>query len=279
MNILDKYTEIMQKEAELKASTANDQNVQCLPLERPQQIYNITKRIMEITKNSTVLRSGNITGGLTKDFIAFESDGAHTNLVRALAKYALDSRYGWDNSPPNYSRSEIDEAIIIHDLPENITGDIPDNRNRDEAKKNRIENEYFDKIFNTYPPSQYPHCWNIKNLLQEMQEKTSPEGRIIYVADKVSAVLMMLHYDWLKLYPSIAPNDPKISKVNLGERVLCEVQSDGTILLSELWTVDFLFGRNMIQYDDTGFFLAILVMATLCTRGKWYLWREAQYLS
>ena len=278
MNIIDQYIEIMQKEAALRANQTEDHSTCCLPLEQPQQMYNITKRIMEITQNSTILRSGNITGGLTKDFIAYESDGGHTNLVRSLVKYALDSRYGWGNSPHNYDRLIIDEAITIHDLPENVTGDIPDNRNRDEAKKNRIENKYFDDLMATYPPSQLPYYWKIKQLLREMQDKSSLEGRILYVADKVSTILMMLYYDQVELYPSISPNSPKISKASREEREFCEVQQDGTILLSELWTVDFLYGRNIAQYDDTGFFLAVLVMMTLIIRGEWYDWREAQYI-
>ena len=130
----------------------------------------------------------------------------------------------------------------------------------------------------TYPPSQLPYYWEIKQLLREMQDKSSLEGRILYVADKVSAILMMLYYDQVELYPSISPNSPKISKASREEREFCEVQQDGTILLSELWTVDFLYGRNIAQYDDTGFFLAVLVMMTLIVRGEWYDWRETQYI-
>ena len=278
MSILEQYEDIMQKEAKLRASTLKEYSARYLPLERPHQMHKITKRILEITQNSTVLRSGNITSGITKDFTAFESDGAHTNLVRSLVKYALDSYCGWGYSTRNYSRFEMDEAATIHDLPENITGDIPDNRNRDEAEKNRIENAYFEDLMTTYPPSQSPHCWKIKRLLREMQDKSSFEGRILYVADKLSAILMMLHYDRAQLYPSINPSDPRISKASREEREFCEVQQDGTILLSELWTVDFLYGRNIVQYDDTGFFLSVLVMATLIVRGEWYSWREAQYV-
>jgi hypothetical protein len=89
---------------------------------------------------------------------------------------------------------------------------------------------------------------------------------------------MILYYDSIGLYPSIAPNDPRLAKISHQEKEFCEVLQDGTILLSELWTADFLYGRNIVQYDDTGFFLAVLILATLCTRGEWYDWREIQYL-
>ena len=272
MGILKEYTRIMQKETALKTSRLY------LTKAQPRQLYNITKRIMEITRNSTILRSGNVTGRLTKESMAFESDGAHTNLVRSLVKYALDLHYGWGNSTPEYYRSEIDEAITIHDLPENITGDIPDNRDRNEAEKIRLENEYFDRFMNTYTSSEFLHCQKIRKLLQEMQERSSFEGRILYVADKISAVLMMLYYDSIGLYPSIAPDDSRLAKISHQEKEFCEVLQDGTILLSELWTADFLYGRNIVQYDDTGFFLAVLILATLYTRGEWYDWREMQYL-
>lgn len=273
MNILNECTSIMQKETELKTG----KNISSIMVQLP-QIYNVVERIIEITKNSTILRSGNNTGKLTNDSIAFESDGAHTNLVRSLVKYALDIYYGWGKSTPEYYRSEIDEAITIHDLPENITGDIPDNRNRNEIEKNRIEDEYFDKLMNTYSSLEFLHYRKIKKLLQEMRKKTSFEGRILYVADKLSAILMMLYYDSIGLYPSIAPEDPRLSKITQEEKGFCEIHRDGTILLSELWTIDFLYGRNIVQYDDTGFFLAVLVLATLQMRGEWYDWRKAQYI-
>ena len=111
-----------------------------------------------------------------------------------------------------------------------------------------------------------------------MQEKSSPEGRTLYTADKVSAIIMMLCYDKLGLYPGVRPSDKSIAKVDRTEVGFCKKQSNGKILLSELWTVDFLYGREIVQYDDTGYFLAILVMATLLIHGKWYDWREAQYL-
>lgn len=277
MALLSTYEQIMLKEAALKDLDIDKFIARHLPLAQPRHIFDITKRIIEIALNSTVIRSGNITSALTNDSMAFESDGAHTNLVRSLVKYAMDIHYGWGNSSQDYDRFEIDEAITLHDLPENLTGDIPDNRNRDEAKKAQIENHYFDRIITTYVGPQSSHRLKIRQLLQEMQDKTSFEGRMLYVADKVSAILMMLCYDRIKLYPSVHPDDPSITKVNREEISLCEKQQNGNILLSELWTVDFLYGRNIVQYDETRFFLAILVMATLWVRGEWYGWREAQY--
>ena len=278
MDILEIYEQIMHDEAVFRAMRTDDPCDHYLPLERPAMMRDITLRIMEIAKSSTVLRSGNITGKLTKSNIAFESDAAHTNLVQALVKYALDSRYGWGISPPNYDRTEIHEAIMLHDLPENETGDIPDNRNRDEAEKNKIEKAYIDRFLAKYSLAHHTHCWNIKKLLREMQDKSSIEGRTLYVADKVAAIIMMLYYDKMGLNPRVSPTDETLAKVSQIEIDLCHREPGGKILLSELWTVDFLYGREIVNYDDTGFFLAILVMMTLLVHGKWYDWREAQYL-
>ena len=278
MDILEKYEEIMHNEAVFRAARTDDPCDHYLPLERPAMMRDITLRIMEVAKSSTVLRSGNITGKLTKSCIAFESDGAHTNLVQALVKCALDSRYGWGVSPPNYDRTEIHEAIMIHDLPENETGDIPDNRTRDETEKVKVEKAYIDKYLAKYSLAHHTHCWNIKKILREMQDKSSIEGRTLYVADKAAAIIMMLYYDKMGLRPRVSPTDDVLAKINQTEIDICNREPGGKILLSELWTVDFLYGREIVNYDDTGFFLAILVMMTLLVHGKWYDWREAQYL-
>ena len=35
--------------------------------------------------------------------------------------------------------------------------------------------------------------------------------------------------------------------------------------------------RKLVQYDDTGFFTALIVMYTLQIHNYWYSWREADY--
>ena len=244
--------------------------------------YGITKaakRILEIARNSTVLRYGNIAGRLTEEDIAYESDSAHTNLVRALVDLAIDFGYGYGFDGLRYSRRTIGEAILLHDLPENITGDTPDNRLRNLEEKRKIESEYFDELCDTYGPVYYRQRHLVQLLHEEMEEKSSTEGRLLYVADKLSAILMMLCYDFMGKTPSITPESKYSKGIDGADLKLCERRSsDGKLLLSELWTIDFLHSRKLNQYDDSGFYTAILIAVTLYASGKWYKWRENQYI-
>ncbi|MBQ3432760.1 HD domain-containing protein [Candidatus Saccharibacteria bacterium] len=277
MDILYDYQWIMQREAKLYYMKSYQPDNRFSHTTNPLDIQNVAYRILEIAYNSTIMRAGNVVGHLTNSLLSYESDGAHTNLVRSLVKYAMDDTYGWGNHSPRYDRSEIDEAATIHDLAENETGDIPDNRNRDEVKKLQHENNYFNTFLAAYNPSMVHHSANIEQLLHEMQDKTSPEGRMLYTADKASAIIMMLTYDKIGLCPKVYPGEPTIAKISPFEIAMCTKQPDGSMLLSELWTLDYLYGRKLIQFDDTGFFTAIIVMATLIVHEDWYTWRENHY--
>ncbi len=274
MGIYSEYLRLFHKELELN----NALDTYEPSLNNPGLVMDITRRLLEVAKNGTILRVGNRIGHLTADFMAFESDSAHTNLFRALVNYCLDITYGWGVDTSLYNRREIDEAILIHDLPENETGDTPDNGSRNESIKLAQDHTYFDDFLNLYTDSESSHCFYIRKLLSEMEDKSTEEGRTLFVADKLSAILMMLCYDDLGCYPHAYYDDQDISEVNKAEIKLCELSHNDGYLLSEIWTVDFLFAREMTRYDDTGFFTAIIIMATLLVHGKWYNWREKQYL-
>ena len=276
-----KYGSIIGKELRLKASqhTRNVIDIDSFFILQfsGEQIRSTSLRLLEIAKNSTVLRCGNVLGHLTNDTIAYESDGAHTNLVRAMVKYAMDFIYGWGANSPNYYREEIDEAALIHDLPENDTGDVPDNRTRDEASKQKVEETFIEEFMKQAKPRKPMHAHKVRKLLQQMQDKSTTEGRILYTADKLSAVIMMLALDHLGLYPYAFPGEKSISKISDEEFSFCTKRTDGSVLLSDVWTIDFLHGRKLNQYDDYSFFTAILIMTTLLVKGEWYDWRYKQY--
>lgn len=276
MTIQDRYLMILYQE--MRFIPANWESYTLLT-STPTQMYRIAKRILEIAKNSTVIRSGNITGRLTTDGIAYESDGAHTNLMRAMVDYAIDHVYNLsDQELPYYNDRVIHEAILLHDLPENLTGDIADNRKRDELQKAEIETQYYTDFSDNYGDTEKAFYQSVMYLLDEMSKKSSREGCLLYTADKVSAIIMMLAYDQLKLFPHAFANDDSLSNITLRELNLCEMRSpEGGLLLSELWTIDYLCGRNLIQYDKLGFFTALLIMITLIVHGNWYHWRESMY--
>lgn len=275
MGVYSEYLRILSKE--LNVEYAALKSFDSPKLYDSAYFLNVTHRIMEIAKNATILRCGNNIGHLTDLRNAYESDSAHTNLVRALVNYAFDFVYGWSKDSPTYTRREVDEAILIHDLPENDTGDMPDNGTRDERQKLKEDNQYYDSFLGLYDSSEAKACSHIKRLLKEMEEKSSEEGRILYLADKAAAIIMMLCYDNLGLYPYACPDDRDISEINRAEMKFCDIKYRGGHLLSEVWTNDFLFARELTRYDDTGFFTALIIMSTLHVRGKWYEWREKQY--
>lgn len=275
MGIYSEYLRIIHKELALKMNPHQQQYT--VQLSDASYFANVSRRVLEVAKNSTVLRCCGKMGHLTLDHIAYESTGAHTNLVREIADCCLDFCYGWGQNTPNYSRYELAKAILWHDLPENETGDLPDNGNRDEDAKLAEEQNYFEDYASLHSPVN--SCDKIKCLLQEKDSKATAEGRIVYLADKLAAIIAVLAYDDLELYPHAFPADPDISEINLAEMKLCQAREDGSYLLSELWTNDILFARELNKYDDSAFFTALLVMITLLVHGKWYVWREEQYLS
>lgn len=276
MNILDRYLNILIQE--IRFIPANWESYSLLS-STPMQMYRIAKRVLEVAKNSTITRSGNITGHLSNDRMAYESDGGHTNLMHAMVDYAIDYIYNLsDQCSLYYDDRVIHEAIRLHDLPENKTGDIADNRARDETMKAKIEAEYFTKFGDLYSKSEKPLYQNAMNLLSEMSNKSTKEGCFLYTADKVSAIIMMLTYDQKGLLPFAFPEDRSLSRIPITELRLCERRSpEGGLLLSELWTIDYFYGRNLIQYDKLGFFTALLIMTTLIVHDDWYEWRESQY--
>lgn len=275
MGIYSEYLRILSKELNMEYAALK--SFDSPKLYDSAYFLNITHRIIEIAKNATILRCGNNIGHLTDLRTAFESDSAHTNLVRALVNYAFDFVYGWGKDSPTYTRREVDEAVLIHDLPENDTGDMPDNGTRDEQQKLKKDSQYFDSFLGLYDSSEAKACSHIKRLLKEMDEKSTEEGRIVYLADKTAAIIMMLCYDNLGLYPFARPGDKDVSDINRAEMKFCEIKYRDGFLLSEVWTNDFLFARELTRYDDTGFFTALIIMSTLHVHGKWYEWREKQY--
>lgn len=245
--------------------------------------FRVAMRVLEISENSTVIRCGGSMGHLTDEPIAYESDGGHTNLVRSLMQYFLDYVYGWGVEPPIHTRRVIDEGLLQHDLPENETGDRPDNNPLTRATREKFEHEYLvrfnGKLYNVEEDAPY-NTTNIMRFHRSMRKKDSLEGRGGYLADKTAAIFAELSLERIGVFPYAYPHDPKITDINRREMQYCELRFNGGYLLSELWTADFLRERTLTQYDDTGFFTALVVMSTLIVRGgNWYNWRKLQYLT
>lgn len=255
-------------------------------LDTPKEIYYMVWRLMEIAKSEFISRSYNSSYGLYQDKFVFESVAAHTNLMLGIVTHALDFYYGVGFGEPNvgmnvtpdgYSYRDIIEAIHLHDLPENESGDIPDNGVRDEERKNRQEFDYCYKFINTYPSDDGRFRYNALNLLKNMQEKDSITGKMLFLSDKLAALFITLCLDDLGKSPMMSINSFYASERDKEEMLLCDYSCDGRHKASEMWALDFFKMRKIVEYDDTFFFTAIIVMATLAVNGRWYNWRESEY--
>jgi len=244
------------------------------------EMCKLTSQILEIAKSNLVLRSYNLRYGVTKDTIAYESVGAHTNLMMAIMDRALCMQYGDETGTFHvgmHTYRSIMEAIRWHDLPENDMGDIPDNGDRDEQKKREQEEGYFYLMSRLMPASAENLTPSVLLLLSEMENKSSELGRMLYLADKMSALIMTLCYDLEGLEARMSKNSPYASPRDLLEMNICDDNKAGSFRASEMWAVDYFKARDLVRYDDTGFFTALLVVATLYVKGSWYQWRNRDY--
>ena len=250
------------------------------------EIESATWRLSEIAEASFIPRSYVAYYGISDEKYANESDGAHTNLVLALINEALDYYYGsdfgepgskWPRTIDGYTRREIVEAARLHDLPENIYGDIPDNGERDNVGKDREEADYFYKYTRSYAKYKTKFADNVMSLLLQMRNPHSPTGRLLYMADKTAALLITLQYDVNNVPPLMDIDNPKATCRDKTEMQLCDYKENNKCRASEMWAIDFFKMRDICNQDEFGFFTAILVMRTLEINGKWYSWREKDY--
>ena len=270
MDIFAKYCRIIDEEAALSGNPWDTHEVHGL--------YNTVKQIAEFAKSATVLRDYNRNYYLTRQTTAFESASAHSNLVAAMVDRALSWHYGPAVQFTNdgYSYREIMEAIRRHDLSENVTGDIPDDGDRDEAAKNQAKREYQSRFSALYSEYESGFESKVSRLLIEMEERSSLTGRLLYTANKASAIIMALCYEELGSTPFKTLGRPYTDR-DRQEFELCSLAENDLYYASEMWTIDYIKLRQLIEYDDTGFFTALIVMYTLKVHQQWYSWRERDY--
>ena len=248
------------------------------------EIWAAALQILEYAKASTVLRSYNWNYGLTdpEARTTLESDGGHTNLMSAIVDHALTYRYGpyLRFTEDGYTYREVMEAVRRHDLPENETGDIPDDGARDEEAKIKADTEYQLKFSQLSPSRERESEKRIRGLLAEMDGRSSPTGKLLYLADKVSAVIAVLACDAFGQYPAKHITTDDLTNRDIAEMRLCDTEiAYHAYLASEMWTIDYFKARRLVKYDEIGFFTALIVMFTLQIHGRWYYWREADYSS
>lgn len=243
------------------------------------EVFHTALYLGEIAESSLILRSYNNRYSLTYEKDAFESVGAHTNLTMAIIDRMLGFYYGPDINLPEdeYTYREIMEAIRLHDLPENEIGDIPDNGSGDANEKHAKEESYYHLFSCYYPKQESFFKQRVLNLLEEMNYQLTNIGETLYCADKLSATLITLQYDFRETVPRLHEQDVTASERDRAEMALCDENVNGWHRASEMWTIDYLKERRIVDLDTTGFFTALLIMRTLQVHHKWYAWREKDY--
>lgn len=278
MNVLSQYINIMAKEREVAARGAS-----WCPILDANEAQETAARLIEVVANSFVKRGYNEKYHVSGYAVMSESVGAHTNLVSDIIRKYLRYEYGdfTGLTSDGYDFLTVLEAVGRHDLPENKTGDIPDDGNRDEAAKKETEYQYLHWYSGLGPSRDANFEKGVAKLLHEMEEKCSVTGRALYMADKISALIVTLYLgscDSLAT-PYITMDDRSATKRDLMEIEIIR-QADGDMnprrhfKAAEMWAVDYFISREIEQYDDNGFFTALVVMTTLLlNNNEWYQWR------
>ena len=261
---------------------------------RANQIFTDVVQLAEIAKASTVPRSYLRNYNLDSSEQVFESVSAHTNLCHAILGRALDELhfhldiFNIENGTVSsqimeeisqYTREEVFEAITIHDLPENDFGDWPDNNSCDENAKAELESDYFGYYTSLYSRKYPLFRQHVVELVQAMNDPNSIIGQILYLTDKVSAIICALTYDLMGYPPMMHQRSGRASAKDRKEMAICDYNKDGYCKASEMWTMDYFVIRHLVERDFTGYFTSLIVMFTLMVNdNNWYKWRTNAYL-
>ncbi len=244
-----------------------------------EEAYNTTYQILEIASSALVSRGYNRIYNITEENVAYESVSAHTNLGIALIDRFWMFIYGPDvfKTVDGYSYREVMEAFRRHDLPENIIGDIPDNGSRDDSRKAIAEQDYWQSFSECSPKREDKSEKKIAELLEDMEKRKTRTGNMLYAADKISAIIITLCYDYHGISPQKSKHEPENSTRDLKAMTLCDFCEQDMCKASEMWTIDYLKLRKIVKFDQYGYFTSIMVMLTLIVNQKWYNWREKDY--
>ena len=244
-------------------------------------ILGYATQIIEVGRSCTVPRAYLSRYNLSNAKQVLESIAGHTQLLEKMVDCALEFEYGpyFRCTPDGFRYREIIEAIRRHDLPENIIGDQADNGNRDDQGLAKKEHSYWRSFSGLSPKRRRVKRFEKKvyRLLLSMQRYDTSTGCKLYVADKTAAIIIALCCEQVDIKPKMHFENNSASANEFFDMNVCDNCEDKFYLASEMWTVDFFKTRQIYQYDNSGFFVALIVMITLIIHEKWYRWREKDY--
>ena len=232
---------------------------------------NIWRAYKMVKQQAEVIRSGFACYGIYQvvggkyDRMRSESDLEHAAGLTALV---MSFSMWYPELIPAEDRLTFMQTAMIHDLGEIATGDIPDNGTRDAAAKDRAELEVMNSFAELLPAAEIK---DTLALFTEFQQRSTRRGKILYLADKLEAVLQTFFYEaegrvgWLGLEPSYRPSDRDIE--------YSDATKDSTT--ASTWSYHFYQITRELSAEDSEIvdpFIEVLAEAALSVRGKWFDW-------
>ncbi|MBQ6354863.1 HD domain-containing protein [Candidatus Saccharibacteria bacterium] len=195
-----------------------------------------------------------------EDFLnRFESDLEHS---AGVARLVSDMAAWFPELFP-----DVETAIKLaqlHDIGEIYIGDIADDGNPAHAQKEDIEQVTFLEWLYTQPEETWEDTYQ---YYLEFQEKSTPRGQALYIADKLEAILQLLNYELRGLYGDVRLKNPPSS------RDLAFGATIGTYNATDVWACHFkAIVCDQFAPEITLPFIAVLDSAVTDVRGKWFPW-------
>lgn len=258
------------------------------PICSAKEVLGIVQQLECVVTSGFVMRCCKTRyGDFSPGTLCPESVSAHTNLLQFIVDRVLFCHFGpyFEKAPDGFTYREIMEVARRHDLPENVIGDIADNGNRDDEGLLKTESVYLNQFARASAAREKKFEDKVRQLQFNMNSKRNFSGRLLYAADKASAILTTLGYDSMGAPCIMSTAFAGASAKEAKAMSLCEFRTERTdkfgnyqlCRASEMWTIDYFKIRKLYQYDDTGIITAILIIESLIVNGKWYDWREKDY--
>ena len=190
-----------------------------------------------------------------------ESDLEHTagmqNLIRLI-------HFFFPEIIPDTQLHDYLFGAELHELGEIATGDIPDDGNRNEREKDRIERL---KIRNYLSKLPEPYRSQGELIFDEFQKRNTSFGQILYCIDKTEAILQGLVYE-NHGRPGILKNKPIVSTNDI-----IYAQKTNSFSLVDIFALSFF--EKAKEYTNIVFFGKLIKTATIDVRGMPFEWPES----
>lgn len=155
------------------------------------------------------------------------------------------------------------KVAMAHDIGEIYIGDIADDGNRDHDVKDAEELEVFLEYVLNQPENIQDE---ILSYYEEFQTRSTPRGIVMYIADKLEAVLQLLNYEFQGKYGDVRLKEPP------SERDLKFAEIIGTSNSTDVWAYHFKTLIDDYPSEMTLPFICVLDSAVNDVRGEWFPW-------